>query len=171
MAESSVPGAHPHGAAGEEGGRRPRVFIDADGCPVKEEVYKVAGRHRLHVLLVANKRLTAPQETWIERVVVGGGFDEADDWIVEHAGPGDIVITSDIPLAARCLQQGSRVLGTRGQPFTEDSIGEALATRALLAHLREIGEITGGPAQFAKRDRSLFLQRLDDIVQALLRAR
>lgn len=153
------------------GPRRPHVFVDADGCPVKDEVYRVAERHALRVTLVANKWVTAPPAGWIERIVVAGGFDAADDWIAEHAAAGDIVITADIPLAARCLEKGARVLGTRGQPFTEDSIGDALASRALLSHLRDLGEVTGGPAPFAKRDRSLFLQRLEEIVQSLLRGR
>jgi uncharacterized protein YaiI (UPF0178 family) len=138
---------------------------------VKEEVYRVAERHALQVTLVANRWVTAPPVPWIERVVVEGGFDAADDWIAEHAAGGDIVITADIPLAARCLGKGARVLGTRGQPFTEDSIGDALASRALLSHLRDLGEVTGGPAPFARRDRSLFLQRLEEIVQSLLRGR
>ena len=145
------------------------IFIDADACPVKQEVYRVAQRYGLHVTVVANSRIRIPHEEWSELVVVEGGFDAADDWIVEHVLPNDIVISGDIPLAARCLEKGSRVLGPRGDAFTRDSIGDALASRALLAHLRELGTITGGPAPFENRDRSRFLQRLDEIIQLIRR--
>lgn len=145
------------------------IFIDADGCPVKQEVYRVAQRYGLHVTVVSNSRIRIPYEAWLELVVVEGQFDAADDWIVEHVTEKDIVISGDIPLAARCLDKGALVLGPRGHPFTEDSIGEALATRALLAHLRELGTIAGGPAPFEPRDRSRFLQLLDETVQAVRR--
>ncbi len=143
------------------------IFIDADGCPVKQEVYRVAQRYGLHVTVVANSRIRIPQGDWKKLVVVGGQFDAVDDWIVEHATVNDIVVSADIPLAARCLDKGARVVGPRGDEFTQDSIGEALASRALLAHLRELGTITGGPAPLEKRDRSRFLQRLDEIIQAV----
>ena len=143
------------------------IFIDADGCPVKPEVYRVAKRYGLKVNLVSNSRMRAPQEDWLEVVIVEGQFNAADDWIVEHAGEDDIVITGDIPLASRCLEKNARVLSPAGRIFTKESIGEALAGRELLSHLRDLGTITGGPAPFAKRDRSRFLQRLDETVQAI----
>jgi hypothetical protein len=145
------------------------IFIDADGCPVKQEVYRVARRYGLHVTVVSNSRIQVPYEPWLELVVVEGQFDAADDWIVAHVTEKDIVISGDIPLAARCLDKGALVLGPRGHAFTEDSIGEALASRALLAYLRELGTITGGPAPFEQRDRSRFLQRLDEAIQAARR--
>ena len=121
------------------------IFIDADACPMKNEVFRVAGRYRLEVTLVANSWMRTPDERWISLEVVGDGFDAADDWIVEHVEPDDIVVTADIPLADRCLKAGARVIGTSGRPFTEDNIGPALATRGLLDELRGAGEITGGP--------------------------
>jgi uncharacterized protein YaiI (UPF0178 family) len=145
------------------------IFIDADGCPVKQEVYRVAQRYGLHVTVVANSRIRIPYGDWVKLVVVEGQFDAVDDWIVEHVAANDIVVSGDIPLAARCLDKGALVLGLRGDTFTQDSIGEALASRALLAHLRELGTITGGPAPFENRDRSRFLQRLDETIQAVRR--
>lgn len=145
------------------------IYIDADGCPVKNEVYRVAARYGLRVILVANARMRVPDEDAIKLVLVDDQFNAADDWIVEHVGEDDIVITGDIPLADRCVKEGARVLGPRGRVYTEDSIGGALATRDLLSHLREAGAITGGPAPFQKRDRSQFLQRLDEIVQGIRR--
>jgi uncharacterized protein YaiI (UPF0178 family) len=145
------------------------IFIDADGCPVKQEVYRVAQRYRLHVTVVANSRIRIPYGDWVELVVVKGQFDAVDDWIVEHVAANDIVVSGDIPLAARCLDKGALVLGPRGDTFTQDSIGEALASRALLAHLRELGTITGGPAPFENRDRSRFLQSLDETIQKVRR--
>jgi uncharacterized protein YaiI (UPF0178 family) len=145
------------------------IFIDADGCPVKQEVYRVAQRYGLHVTVVANARIRIPYGDSVDIVVVKGQFDAVDDWIVEHVVVNDIVISGDIPLAARCLDKGALVIGPRGDMFTQDSIGEALANRALLAHLRELGTITGGPAPFANRDRSRFLQRLDETIQVLRR--
>jgi len=145
------------------------IYVDADGCPVKQEVYRVATRYGLKVILVANARMRVPDSDSVELVLVGDDLDAADNWIVEHAAENDIVVTGDIPLAHRCLKQGARVLGPRGRVFTEDSIGSALATRDLLAYLRELGESTGGPAPFERRDRSQFLQRLDEIVQAIRR--
>ena len=147
------------------------IYIDADACPVKEEVYRVARRHGVKVFVVANTSIRVPAEDLIEGVVVKGGFDVADDWIVERIGPGDVAITTDIPLAGRCLEKGARVLSPKGHPFTEDAIGEALATRALLDMLRQSGEFGGGPAPFAKADRSRFLSKLDETLHAIRRRR
>jgi uncharacterized protein YaiI (UPF0178 family) len=147
-----------------------RVWVDADACPVKQEVYRVARRYRLEVTLVANSRMRVPDGRSIRLVVVEDGFDAADDWIVEHVEPDDIVITADVLLANRCLTVGARVLGPTGKPFTENTIGQAVGTRDLLAELRGAGEITGGPAAMTKRDRSRFLQQLDEIVQSIRRA-
>ena len=147
------------------GGPLPAIFIDADGCPVKQEIYRVARRHGLRVTVVANSRIRIPRADEINLVVVEGQFDAADDWIVEHVAPHDIVVTSDIPLAARCLKQGSRVLDHRGGRFTEDNIGEALANRELLSHLRDMGGMRGGPAPFGDRDRSRFLHQLDEAIR------
>ena len=144
--------------------------MDADACPVKPEVYKVAERHGLSVTLVAADWMRVPADDRIRLEVVAHGFDAADDWIAEHAGRGDIVVTADIALASRCIARGARVLGTTGRPFTEDNIGDAMATRALLADLRGAGEQTRGPAPFDPRDRSRFLQSLETAVQASLRA-
>jgi uncharacterized protein YaiI (UPF0178 family) len=145
------------------------IYVDADGCPVKEEVFRVARRYELRVVLVANSWMRVPRDGRVEMVIVGDKLDEADDWIAEHADAGDIVISADIPLAARCLEKGARVLGPRGRVFTEESIGDALAIRDLSAHLREAGTMTGGPPPLGKKDRSKFLQRLDEIVQAIRR--
>ena len=145
------------------------IFVDADACPVKQEVYRVAGRYGLDVTLVANSWMRIPNERWIALEVVEDGFDAADDWIVEHVEPDDIVITADIPLASRCMQEGSHAIGPTGRPFTEDNIGEAVATRDLLAVLRSGGEITGGPQPLTKRDRSRFLQQLDEVIQSIRR--
>jgi uncharacterized protein len=145
------------------------IFVDADGCPVKQEVYRVARRYGLKVHVVANKSIATPAEDRIVLVVVGRGLDAADDWIATRAGAGDVVITADIPLAARCLKSGARVLGTTGRPFTEENIGEALASRELMGHLRDMGTVTGGPPPFDERARSRFLQRLDEILQAIRR--
>ncbi len=146
------------------------IFVDADACPVKQEISRVARRHGLSVTLVSNAWMRIPQETYLTLVVVDGQFDSADDWIVDHVAGNDIVVSADIPLASRCLQKGARVLAPNGRIFTEDSIGDALASRAISAHLRELGTITGGPAPFEKRDRSRFLQHLEEVVQAALRA-
>ena len=145
------------------------IFVDADACPVKDEIYRVAQRYGLKVTLVANSWMRVPHKTFVHLEVVPGGFDAADDWIAEQAGQDDIVITADIPLANRCIAQGARVLGPSGRPFTEDNIGSALATRDLLSELRDLGEIGGGPPPFSQRDRSLFLQQLDQMINAILR--
>jgi len=144
------------------------IFVDADGCPVKDEVCRVAERHGLEVKLVSNTWMRAPSVAWLELVVVDDGFDAADDWIVEQAAERDVVVTADIPLAARCLKKGARVLGPKGRVFTENSIGNALAGRGASAYLREMGVMTGGPAPFTKRDRSRFLQRLEELARLCL---
>lgn len=149
----------------------PHIFVDADACPVKQEVYRVARRYRLAVTLVANSWMRVPREPGIALEVVANGFDAADDWIAEHAQPDDIVITADIPLASRCLQQGAHVIGSTGKPFTPDNIGQAVATRDLLSELRGAGEMTGGPPPMEKRDRARFLQQLDEVIQAVRRRR
>ena len=145
------------------------IFVDADACPVKEEVYRVAGRYELEVTLVADSRMRIPRDERVTLKVVDRNADAADDWIVEQVETDDIVIAADIPLAARCLEKGAFVLGHKGKPFTEDNIGAALATRNLLADLRDFGEVSGGPAPFDKRDRSLFLQKLDEAINAIRR--
>jgi uncharacterized protein YaiI (UPF0178 family) len=147
------------------------VYIDADGCPVKQEVYRVAKRYGLRVTLVSNSWMRIPQEDWLELVVVDGKFNSADEWIVGHVTENDVVISDDIPLASLCLKKGARVLTPKGRVFTDDSIGGALANRDILAHLRELGTFTGGPAPLQKRDRSQFLQRLDEVVQAVRRGK
>jgi hypothetical protein len=145
------------------------IYVDADACPVKDEIYRVALRHRLHVRVVSHGPLRVPERNYIEAVRVKKGWGSADDWIVEHAGVDDIVVTADIPLAGRCLKKGARVIGPSGQAFTEDSIGPALATRELLERLREMGEVTGGPPPFAPADRSRFLARLGEAIEAIRR--
>jgi uncharacterized protein YaiI (UPF0178 family) len=143
------------------------IYVDADACPVKTEVYRVAERHGLHVFVVANAPLFVPREPWIERVVVGSSPDAADDWIAERAGSRDIVVTADVPLASRCVKAGAAVIAPNGKPFTENSMGMTLATRNLMEQLRDAGAITGGPAPFSPRDRSAFLSALN---QAVIRA-
>ncbi|HWR96944.1 MAG TPA: YaiI/YqxD family protein [Candidatus Methanoperedens sp.] len=147
------------------------IYVDADACPVKEEVYRVAARYGIPVVLVANSRLRVPEGGGVRLVVVAGGqLDSADDWIAGRAGATDIVVTADVPLAARCVAAGARALDPRGRAYTEDSVGDHLATRNLMSHLREAGEITGGgPAPLAKRERSLFLQKLDELVHQVRR--
>ena len=147
------------------------LYLDADGCPVKDETYKVARRYGMTVHVVANAALRVPPDPIVILVVVKHGFDAADDWIAERIGPKDIAITSDIPLAERCLVRGARVLSPRGEPFTEEGIGEALATRALLEMLRQSGTIGGGPPPFSARDRSNYLAKLDETIQTLKRKR
>ena len=145
------------------------IYVDADACPVKQEVYRVARRYELNVTLVANAWMRTPDDPGIALEVVEDGFDAADDWIVDHVETDDIVVTADIPLASRCMQKGARAIGSTGRPFTEDNIGEAVATRDLLAVLRGGGEITGGPPPLTKRDRSRFLQTLDEVIQSIRR--
>jgi uncharacterized protein len=128
------------------------IYIDADACPVKDEVYKVAKRHALQVIVVANAAMRVPFDNAVRLEVVSDGFDAADDWIVDNAGPGDIVITSDIPLADRSLKKGAFVLGNTGRPFTEENIGDALASREISQEMREMGLMRGGPAPFQPKD-------------------
>ena len=142
------------------------IYVDADACPVKAEIYRVAERHRVKVFVVANSFLTVPRDPLIERVVVSSGFDAADDWIAERIGRGDVCVTADIPLAARCLERGARALSPKGQPWTTDNIGGALAGRAVARGLREAGVATGGPAPLTRADRSRFLSALDAAVAA-----
>jgi uncharacterized protein len=144
-----------------------KILVDADSCPVKQEVFRVAQRYGLKVVLFANSVIALAGEEWLEQVVVSSRLDAADDSIVERVDRNDVVITSDIPLAARCLKKGARVLGPHGLVFTENSIGNALATRDLMTHLRNIGISTAGQTAFTKKDRSRFLQALDKIIQAM----
>lgn len=146
------------------------VYVDADGCPVKGEVLHVARRYSLKVVFVANSWMRTPSDPLLDLVIVDGQFDAADDWIVTRVTPNDVVVSGDIPLAARCLERGARVISPSGRIFTEDSIGDALVSRAISAHLRELGTITGGPAAFGKKARSLFLQRLDEVLSTAIRA-
>jgi uncharacterized protein YaiI (UPF0178 family) len=145
------------------------IYVDADACPVKAEIYRVAERHGLKVLVVSNSPIAVPREPWIERVVVGAGMDAADNWIAERAGTGDIIVTADVPLASRGVKAGAVVIAPNGKPFDEDSIGMALATRNLLHELRGAGEVTGGPRPFAPRDRSEFLSALDRAIVRIKR--
>jgi uncharacterized protein YaiI (UPF0178 family) len=142
-----------------------RIFIDADGCPVKEETYKVAWRYQIPVVVVANRRIQVPFHPSVSLEIVSQGPDEADNWIAENIQVNDICITTDIPLADRCLKKAAFVLDARGGEFTEDSIGDAMATRELMKHLRELGDAKGGPPPFEQRDRSKFLEALDRVVQ------
>ena len=146
------------------------IYVDADACPVKTEVVKVAERHQLRVVLVANSWMQAPRGQRIRMQVVPGSFDAADDWIVEHVTQDDIVITSDIPLASRCLHAGARILAPSGKEFSNDNIGNALATRELMADLRAYG-VGGGPPPFGPKDRSRFLERLELVVREATRNR
>ena len=147
-----------------------RIYVDADACPVKDEVYRVAGRHQLPVFVVTNSFIRVPQDPLIERVAVAAGPDAADDWIAERADAGAIVITADIPLANRCVKAGAAVIGPTGRVFTEDSIGMALAVRDLMTDIRSAGEPTSGPRPFSPRDRSAFLSALDQTIRRLQRA-
>ena len=147
------------------------VYVDADACPVKEEVYRVARRCGLPVILVANSPMRIPGDAGFELIVVGDRFDASDDWIEERVEENDIVITGDILLADRCLKKGARVLGHKGREFTPENIGSAIATRTILSHLRDVSEHRHGPPPFAKKDRSLFLQTLDTIIQSIKRKR
>jgi len=141
------------------------IYVDADACPVKQEVYRVAKRYKLAVILVANTWLRVPEESWITLEIVGDNLDEADDWIVEHVQPHDIVITADILLAGRCLKEEAYVIAPNGKSFPEDNIGNAVTIRGLMSELHNTGEITGGPPPFQKKDRSNFLQKLDRVIQ------
>ncbi len=147
-----------------------RIFVDADACPVKDETYRVAARYGITVFVVANSPILVPRVAGVERVVVAAGLDAADDWIAERAGPGAIVVTSDIPLASRCVKAGAEVVAPTGKRFSESSIGMALATRNLMDHLRSTGQATSGPKAFGPRDRSNYLSALDNAVTRLKRA-
>lgn len=144
-----------------------KIYIDADGCPVKEETYKVAARYKIKTFVVANKYLNVPLDSLIEMQVVSGNFDAADDWIAEQITDRDIVITSDILLAERCVKKKARALGPKGVEFTEDNIGSAVANRELMQNLRHMGEMRGGPAPMDPKARSHFLGKLDQIIQSL----
>lgn len=146
------------------------ILVDADACPVKNEIYKVAERHGLKVHVVSNSFINVPRDPMIERVIVPEGMDKADDWIAERAAPGKIVITADIPLASRCVKAGAAVIAPNGRAHTDESIGLTLATRNLLDELRSAGAVTGGPRPFSPRDRSTFLSALDQAVVRLKRA-
>ena len=146
------------------------IFIDADGCAVKDETYKVASRYQLKVFVVANKAITIPLDPLIEMKLVSGNFDAADDWIAENAKAHDIVITSDILLAERCVKKQVRALGPKGSEWTEDNIGSAVASRELMQNLRHMGEMRGGPAPMEKKDRSQFLGKLDQMIQSARRS-
>ncbi|HEX8555305.1 MAG TPA: YaiI/YqxD family protein [Sphingomonas sp.] len=148
----------------------PAILVDADACPVKDEVYRVAYRHGAAVVVVSNMAMRVPVHPLVRRVVVDASFDAADDWIVEHSGARSIVITADILLADRCLKLGATVLSPTGKPFTTASIGSAIATRAIMADLRAGGDQLGGPAPFSKTDRSRFLSALDEALNRLKRA-
>jgi uncharacterized protein YaiI (UPF0178 family) len=147
-----------------------QIFIDADACPVKDEVYRVAARHKLKTYVVANSFMNIPRDPMIERVIVSDGFDAADDWIAERARRGAIIITSDVLLAQRCVKAGAEVLGPNGKPFSTASIGMAVAMRELMVDLRAMGDVTGGPRPFSPRDRSAFLSSLDVTIVRLKRA-
>jgi uncharacterized protein YaiI (UPF0178 family) len=146
------------------------IFIDADACPVKDEAYRVAARHGLKTYVVANSFMNIPRDPMIERVIVSDGFDAADDWIAERARRGAIVVTSDVPLADRCVKAGADVLGPNGKPFSPASIGMAVAMRELMVDLRAMGDVSGGPRPFSPRDRSAFLSALDVAIVRLKRA-
>jgi uncharacterized protein YaiI (UPF0178 family) len=148
-----------------------RIYVDGDACPVKDEIYRVAARHQLPVTVVANSYIRVPQDPLIERIAVGDGVDAADNWIAERAGPGDIVITADIPLASRCVKTGAEVIAPNGRPFSEANIGMTLAVRDLMHDLRSAGEVTGGPRPFSPRDRSAFLSALEQAIRRSQRAR
>lgn len=146
-----------------------QILVDADACPVKEEIYKVAFRHAVAVTIVSNSPMRIPAHELINRVVVSDGFDAADDWIAERAGAATVCITADILLADRCLKAGATVIAPSGKPFTANSIGSAVATRAIMADLRANGDAVGGPPPFSKTDRSRFLSALDEALVRLKR--
>jgi uncharacterized protein YaiI (UPF0178 family) len=146
-----------------------KIYVDADACPVKAEIYRVAERYQLKVFVVSNSYLNVPRDPRHELVVVSDSFDAADNWIAERAGEGDIVVTADIPLADRAIKKGATAIGNTGVPFTPSSIGMAMANRELLSNLRAMGEVTGGPKPMAQRDRSRFLSTLDESIQKIRR--
>jgi uncharacterized protein len=146
-----------------------RIYVDADACPVKDEIYRVAARHGLPVSVVANGFIRVPQDPLIERIAAGTAPDAADDWIAARAGAKDIVITADVPLASRCVKAGAQVIAPTGKPFTEESIGMTVAVRNLMHDMRSAGAVTGGPRPFSPRDRSTFLSALDQAIRRLQR--
>jgi uncharacterized protein YaiI (UPF0178 family) len=148
-----------------------RIYIDADACPVKDEIYRVAARHQLPVTVVAAGFIRVPQDPMIERVAAGSDMDAADDWIAQRVVPGDIVITADVPLASRCVKAGAAVIAPNGKPFSEQAIGMTLAMRNLMHDLRSAGEVRRGPPPFSPRDRSAFLSALDETIRRVQRAR
>jgi uncharacterized protein len=141
-----------------------KIYVDADACPVKEEIYKVAARYALRTFVVSNSYIQIPSSPLIARIMVGAGADVADDWIVEQVAAGDVVVTNDIPLAGRVLAKDAHAIAPYGRAFTNDSIGLALAQRSLMEHIRSTGEITGGPPPFSSTNRSQFLQALDQTI-------
>jgi len=145
------------------------IYVDADACPVKDEVYRTARRCGLKVFLVSNRYCAIPSDALFHLKIVHGGFDAADDWIVDNIDEGDIAITADIPLADRCLKKGAEVLGPRGRIFDESTICSAMANRELMDQLRQMGEISGGPPPISKKDKSFFLCKLDEVIQRLIR--
>ncbi len=147
------------------------IFVDADACPVKDEVFRVAKRYGFKVFLVSNSSIKIPKDVFAEMVVVKDHFDAADDWIAENINENDIAVSADIPLASRCLKNGARVIDPKGRVLTNETIGDALANRELSVYLREMGNNTCGPPPFGKRDRSRFLQHLDGLIQAVLRGK
>jgi uncharacterized protein YaiI (UPF0178 family) len=149
--------------------RMSEIYVDGDACPVKVEIVRVADRHGLVVHMVSNAYMRLPESPLVRRVVVSDGFDAADDWIAERVGARDIVITADIPLAARCLVSGADVIGPSGRPFDHHNIGNALAMRELKSHLRDTGEIRDHAASFSKQDRSRFLQKMEEAIQVIKR--
>jgi uncharacterized protein len=159
------------GGAMTEAPHTTRIYVDADACPVKDEIYRLATRLGVPVSVVAGNFIRVPQDPLIERIAAGSGMDAADDWIAERAGPGDVVVTSDIPLASRCVKTGAEVIAPNGKPFSEASIGMTLAVRNLMTDLRSSGEVTGGPKSFSPRDRSAFLAALDQTIRRIQRRR
>jgi len=147
-----------------------RIFVDADACPVKDEILRVATRHQLPVLMVSNSWMRLPASPLIERVIVAEGSDAADDWIVERIGAGDICVTQDIPLASRCVKAGARAIGPTGKAYDEGNMGMALAMRDLMKDLREVGAVSGHNSEFTKADRSRLLQTLEQVIQELKRS-
>ncbi|MEG3641400.1 YaiI/YqxD family protein [Magnetococcus sp. PR-3] len=145
------------------------LYVDADACPVKDEIARVAQRHKITAIMVSNSWMRFPQSPYVEAQIVESGLDKADDWIAEQSGPTDVVITADIPLAERCLKKGAQVMGHNGKAFDEESIGMAMAMRDLNAQLRDMGEISGGNPSFQKKDRSRFLNTLENTIQGIKR--
>jgi uncharacterized protein YaiI (UPF0178 family) len=164
-----------HAATGDAGEERAKpvalnIYVDGDGCPVKEDIYRVAQRYGLHVFLVCNSPQRVPKASWLEPIVVGTQFDAVDDWIAERIERDDIAITNDLLLAERCLKKQARVIDPRGRELTEDNIGDALANRELMYHLRQMGNLETGPKPRNPKHRSQFLSRLDEVIQAVRRA-